>query len=242
MGTHYNNIADVFNKVWKFSDGYKNWVIENINSFLQLIPNDTLVDIGGGTGTFTSMLKNVSNVKRAICVEPSSSMCDKAREFNNIECLCEDATTFSQINSIKYNKVLLKEVVHHIKNREEVWNNFYKQLPSNAKILIITRPQKIQFPLFASALEAFKNNQPPIEELVNELEQSKFKVTYEIKNYTFSLADSEWYMMLENRFMSDLDQFTDNEIKEGINELKNTHSGDMYEIRDNIIYLVATKL
>ncbi len=242
MITHYNDIADVFNKVWKFSDGYKTWVIENINRFLELNQNDILIDIGGGTGTFTSLIKRKSNVKKAICVEPSSSMCNKAKEFDNIECICEDAYTFSKKKNITYNKILFKEVVHHIKDRKKVWDNLYKNIPSNSKILIITRPQNIEFPLFNAALEAFKVNQPPIENLINELENSKFQVTYEIKKYTFTLSTKEWYMMLENRFMSDLNHFTDHEIKLGIDELKQNHKGTTYDINDNIIFLVATKL
>lgn len=242
MDTHYNNIADVFNKVWKFSNGYKTWVIDNINKYLDLKEEDILVDIGGGTGTFTSMIKKISNVKRAICVEPSFDMCNKAKNIDNIECVCEDAYSFSKTNNVGYNKILLKEVVHHINCRKDVWNNFYKNLPFNSKILIITRPQDIKFPLFKRALEVFKENQPPIEDLVKELEDSKFEVVYEIKKYTFPLSNDEWYMMIENRFMSDLNVFSDEQIKNGIDELKNKHVGDTYDIEDNIIYLVATKL
>jgi SAM-dependent methyltransferase len=239
--THYDSIAKVFNKVWQFSDGYKNWILGNIQELLELDKDDILIDIGGGTGTFTSMLKDKSNIKKAICVEPSQSMFQEAKNFKNIDFICQDALSFSKSTSIQYNKILLKEVIHHIENRQKLWKNLYENLPKKSKILIITRPKKIKFPLFNKALEEFSKNQPPIDILIEELEENKFIVFSKILSYSFTLSNSEWYMMIENRFMSDLGKFSNKEINLGISELKNNHKDHSYNIKDDIIFIVATK-
>jgi len=237
---HFDSIADVFNRIWYFSEEYKNFVIRHIHHDLALAPNDTLVDIGGGTGTFTRRLKDESGAIKAYCIEPSRPMCDEADKLENITALCMDAHTFMS-TGIPFSKLLLKEVIHHIDNRERFWQRVYDQLPERGKLLIITRPQHIEFPLFASAKAAFARNQPPYELFESQLKACGFDVVSANRSHTFTLPKEHWYEMLRHRFMSDLGIFSDEEIEEGINEIDGIYSEETIDILDNLIFITATK-
>ncbi|MDD5051531.1 MAG: class I SAM-dependent methyltransferase [Sulfuricurvum sp.] len=237
---HFDSIADVFNRIWYFSDNYKDFVLEHILHDLSLNSEDILVDIGGGTGTFTSRIMEKSLLQKAYCIEPSSPMCIEAAKLGNITALCLDAHAFLTTET-PFNKLLLKEVIHHIDNRETFWHDIYNRLPIGGKLLIITRPQNIDFPFFQSAKTAFSKNQPPHEIFESELKNCGFFVETKYQNHTFTLPKESWYEMLRYRFMSDLCIFSDEEIEEGIQEIDNYYYEDILEIVDNLIFMSAEK-
>lgn len=240
ISNHFDSIADVFNRIWYFSDDYKDFVIQHIISDLTLSEQDILADIGGGTGTFTSRLSHESSLKKAYCIEPSSAMCDEASKLGNITALCSDAHTFLT-SKIPFTKMLLKEVIHHISDRENFWSNTYDALPIGGKLLIITRPQYIAFPFFTAAKEAFARNQPPHELFESQLKKCGFESTISQRSHTFTLPKESWYEMLRHRFMSDLGGFSDEEIEEGICEIEINYPDETIDIIDNLIFITATK-
>jgi len=169
MNNHYENIAENFNKVWKFSDEYKIWAVEKIGYYLKLNNEDIFVDVGGGTGTFTNMIEKQFTPKKVYCIEPEESMCNIAKKYTNIETICSDTFYFINTLQYKYNKILFKEVIHHIHNRMKLWNNIYNTIDKNNSILIYTRPRKIKFPLFEQAKQEFYKNQPAYDLMVSEI-------------------------------------------------------------------------
>lgn len=237
---HFDSIAEVFNRIWYFSDDYKDFIIKHIIADLSLTPDDILADIGGGTGTFTSRLVNEADLDKAYCIEPSSAMCDEASKLGNITALCSDAHGFLA-EHIPFTKLLLKEVIHHIGDREHFWKNVYDALPQGGKLLIITRPQHIAFPFFAAAKEVFARNQPPYKLFESQLIESGFDVTTTQRSHTFTLPKESWYEMIRHRFMSDLGVFSDEEIEAGICEIDKDSPKETIEIIDNLIFITATK-
>lgn len=237
---HFDSIAEVFNRIWYFSDDYKDFVIKHIIGDLSLTPNDILADIGGGTGTFTSRLVNEVPLQKAYCIEPASAMCTEASKLSNITAICADTSTFLA-EKIPFTKMLFKEVIHHIPERENVWYNVYNALPPSGKLLIITRPQRIAFPFFDAAKEAFARNQPPHEAIEEELKTCGFEIATVRRSHTFTLQKESWYEMLRHRFMSDLGVFSNEEIEEGICEIEKEYPEETIDIIDNLIFITATK-
>lgn len=240
QGNHFDTIADVFNRIWYFSDDYKDFVITHIHTDLALSRVDTLADIGGGTGSFTSRLAKEACLLRAYCIEPSSAMCEEAAKLSNVTAVCSDAHTFIASHT-SFSKLLFKEVIHHIRDRENFWKAVYTSLPNDGKILIITRPKNIAFPFFEAAKIEFARNQPSQDILENELKDGGFSVTIHLRNHTFTLPKYDWYTMLRHRFMSDLGAFSDKEIEEGIVEIEQKYPEETIDIIDNLIFITATK-
>ncbi len=240
QSNHFDSIAEVFNRIWYFSDEYKDFVTAHIIRDLSLSNEDILADIGGGTGSFTSQISREAELLKAYCIEPSWAMCEEASKLSNITAICSDAHAFLASN-IPFSKMLFKEVIHHIPDREDFWETLYPTFPQSGKLLIITRPQNIAFPFFRSAKEVFSQNQPSKKLLESELHRGGFDITTRQRSHTFTLPKEDWYAMLRHRFMSDLGVFSDEEIEEGIKEIDSEYHGDTIDIVDHLIFITATK-
>jgi len=241
MGNHFDQIANVYDRIWHFSNNYKKWMLTHILEFLKFDVYDNFVDIGGGTGAYTKSICDKAHlVNFPYCVEPSLEMSNVAKINKDIKIFNEDANCFSK-RALRYDKVLLKEVVHHIKNRDDLWFDLYDRLNEDGKILIITRPRKIKMPLFDAAKKVFFQNQPPYELFIDELEAVGFKVDVKFDSYFFDLSLETWSSMIRKRFMSNLGKFSCEEIEEGIEEIKSNIKSNVINIEDDIIFITASK-
>lgn len=240
MTNHFDTIADIYNKVWYFSEHYQNSMLSNIIELLQLDNTDVLADLGGGTGAYTRLLLEKAKLKKAYCIEPSRNMFLEAQKIPIIESICADATEFMQLD-LSFTKVLLKEVVHHIPARPVLWHYLREKLPRKGRILIVTRPQAIELPLFEQAKQVFRQKQPHHDSLLQELESCGFASHYRVFPHRFTLAKTVWFDMIRNRFMSDLAGFTEEEIEVGLAKIDAIHPSTQIEIPDNIIYVWAYK-
>jgi len=239
MTNHFDTIADIYNKVWYFSESYQTSMLDYIVRLLQLNSDDSLVDIGGGTGVYTKLIQDAVGLRRAYCVEPSKNMYLEACKLDNIEARHADAEGFMILN-LEFSKVLLKEAIHHIPDRETLWHYLREKLPAHGRVLIVTRPQNIALPLFEQAKEVFRRKQPHHETLLNELISCGFEAEMTRHPYTFVLDKPTWFEMIRNRFMSDLAGFTEEEIEAGLQEIDAQYPGKDLEIPDTILYIAAS--
>lgn len=242
MHKHFDKIADDYNEIWAFTPGYQAFMLNAIVDGLDFKTTDQFVDIGGGTGTYTHQIAEYKSLKpKPICVEPSAPMAQKAAENNALSVLCEDAEAFVK-RDLVFDKVLFKEVTHHIEHRPVVWQGLYQHLNADGKVLIVTRPREVKIPFFAAAKQAFYDNQPDAQIWVDELTAAGFSVEMQLKKLAFSLSKEQWYKMLRKRFMSDLGKFSDIEIEAGILELQRTYpQQDWVPVEEQLILIVATK-
>lgn len=240
MANHFDLIADQYNQAWHFSDSYRDSMLSNIIESLQLVADDILADLGGGTGSYTLLLKQTAGLKRAYCIEPSAKMVAEAKKMADIESFCADAAEFLSLD-LPYTKVLMKEMVHHVPSRPRLWNRLMDKLPPEGKILIVTRPQNTALPLFDAAKQAFRDKQPSQQTLTEELEASGFATSCTLHPYHFSMAKENWFELIRMRFMSDLGHFSDAEIEKGLREIDAAYDGNNLEIIDNILHITAWK-
>lgn len=239
MANHFDSIADIYNTLWHFSAQYQQAMLDNIIESLQLQEGDRLADLGGGTGAYTRLLKDRVGLAQAYCIEPSANMCQEAAKLPGITAVCADAEAFTAMD-LDFDKVLLKEVVHHIQPREPLWQHLRGKLPGRGRLLIVTRPQDTALPLFEQAKEAFRSKQPHHDTLLAELASCGFAATLKIHPYRFSLDKAVWFDMIRHRFMSDLAGFSDAEIGAGLVEIDGKHPGQEIEIPDTIFYISAS--
>jgi SAM-dependent methyltransferase len=238
---HFDNIADIYNKIWHFSDQYQEWIVTQISNRLAFCKEDVFVDIGAGTGKFTTLISTRAGfITPPLCVEPSKEMCAKAEENGGVRVICEDANGFINM-AMRYDKILIKEVIHHVQDREHLWNGLYQQLQSGGRILVVTRPQNTTIPIFNAAKDEFFRNQPPYSAFVEELRKKEFAVEFNIDTYSFTLKKEAWKIMIRSRFLSDLKVFSDDEIENGIQEIDSKFSEDNITIDDTLVFITAWK-
>jgi predicted TPR repeat methyltransferase len=235
---HYAQLAVNFDQVWQFSPDYESWMVEKIQQHLALQTHEDWVDFGAGTGRFTLALHQSASPASSLCVEPDAAMCAIARQKSEINTLQACDLSFIQ-QPLRYDALLVKEVIHHITDRLPFWQGVKQQLNSGGRILLITRPQKTTLALFQQAKARFASQQPDINRLCTELQMAGFSVQVSTINFTFKQAKAHWYAMLRAKFMSDLAAFSDDEIEKGINELESEHPNDWIDNQDQLLFVLA---
>ena len=241
MSKHYDVLADNFDESWLFSEEYREWYTEQIIEALDIKSNDVMIDVGCGTGVFTKNIIEKSLLSNAICIENSPNMCNISNKYKILDVICSDAVEYFHNNKTSFNKVLFKEVLHHIVDRKLLFSSIYHYLDKHGKVLIITRPKRVEFPFFEAAHQSFSQSQPDYNIFVEELRNCGLKFEVNICKYSIRLSSERWHEMLRNKFMSSLAEFTDIEIKQGILELIKNDNKDEYVFDDNLIFILASK-
>ncbi|BBP44427.1 class I SAM-dependent methyltransferase [Thiosulfativibrio zosterae] len=242
MKNHFDEIAEVYNDVWAFTPGYQDFMRDAILDALALQPADLLMDVGGGTGSYTLLIAQQAGLlSKPYCVEPSAPMAEVAAQNPQLQVLCEDANQFA-LRDCHYDKLLFKEVVHHIQDRPAVWQGVFNQLNSAGRLLIVTRPRRVKIPFFEAAKQAFYQNQSDAQVWADELSLAGFRVDIQQATYEFELDKPVWFKMLRNRFMSDLAPFSDAEIEAGILEIESQYpQRSTVPVIEQLVLIVAHK-
>jgi SAM-dependent methyltransferase len=238
--SHYTRLADDFDRIWQFSPDYEDWMVEKIASGLSLQPNQTWVDFGAGTGRFTARLHALAPKLQTYCAEPDAAMCQQAAKRDGLRVIRADDQRFVTL-MLQYDALLLKEVIHHLSDRQAFWQGIQHQLNADGRLLVVTRPQRSALALFEAAHDAFYRHQPSLTLLVAELEAAGFAVSVSEHTHSFTLSKVDWFAMLRSRFMSDLAAFSDNDIEAGIAELSHDYAGDAINMADTLLFLQCQK-
>jgi hypothetical protein len=117
----------------------------------------------------------------------------------------------------------------------------HAHLPAHGRLLIITRPQWLDWPLFESAKAAFAQHQPSLASIEAEFAQSGFALEVAAHTYAFTLPKATWHQMLRARFISDLHALTDAQIEAGIAQLEAQNPTAHYTIPDKLLFILAKK-
>jgi len=136
---------------------YQEHLVSKVSQHLDLQSSPEavrLVDLGGGTGNFTQALVDFNCLKqRPLCVDPFQEMLDRAVGHPSVDTCCRGAVEFSQEADRRYDRVLLKEMVHHVPEEQlsVLYAGLARQLTPGGVVLTCTRPQEVDYPLFAAA-------------------------------------------------------------------------------------------
>lgn len=217
---YYDSAAKSFNEFWAYSDEFVLNIVEDIEQTLRFRNADTFVDIGCGTGLYTTRLITRSKSKfSTIAVDISKGMLNEFPPSENLTKLHMSASEFAK-GKVRFDKALLKEVMHHIKDKTEVVNSLCKNLNPNGVILFIISPVIVNYPLFVKALE-LRQNTKSIEPMIIELLQTQgLRVSVHSKSYPVTFSTVKFLTMVRGRYLSFLSNFSNVELEEGIKEMK----------------------
>lgn len=235
---HYAQLAETFDQVWQFSPDYEPWMVEQIQAHLALQPHEHWVDFGAGTGRFSLAIHRHAQPASTLCVEPDAAMSAITQQKAELNSLQACDRTFVQ-HAMRYDALLIKEVIHHLSDRTAFWQGVKRQLSANGRILLITRPQQTTLALFDQAKARFAQHQPSIDLLCSELQTAGFDTQVSIIDFPLRQTKSHWYNMLRAKFMSDLTGFSEDEIEAGISEVDKHYSGEWITHADRLLFVVA---
>lgn len=239
---HYQQIAKIYDDLWFYSEDFIQFFAQNIIKFLHLHPQHTLVDIGCGTGIYAQAIRQQVYLEHSIlCVDPSAEMLAKIPDNSGCQPLCLDAVTFSwQPGS--YDRILIKEAIHHISEKQQLFNQLFARLTSGGIFLLLLLPPRIEYPLFKKAIEIYEKTQPDYQELVKLMEKSGFDVKVDFVEYPLNFPKEKYFYMVANRYMSLLSRFDDEELAAGLAEMAATYQNQStLEFNDRLVFITATK-
>ena len=225
------------NKTWLSSRKY-------INSFNQFILKQTnlnrssrILDIGCGRG---KILENLSN-KLRLSIKPIGidieNHKDKSKKifFKKV-----DALTFMSKTRITFDLILIKQTIHLLKKKQAIklLSTCKNKLSQNGKLIILSLdPNKNEIPTFSLMKKKLKNSLNKDKKLFNLILKNESQMIIKKYIYEVKILKIKYLQMIRDRYISTLLNFTNKQIKEGINEIKKNYRNKL-KFKDRLICFI----
>ena len=244
---HYSAVSMKYHTAFFYTGEYERWQMECILPRLNLRPDHMLVDIGGGTGRFATLLHGAAELQQPVlCVDPSEEMLAEAAKIPGVETKCSGALEFAQTETF-FDRALLKEVVHHISDSDlkKTYSGIHRQLKPGGIVLTCTRPHVVQYPFFAASHEVWSRQQKPMEHYAEIMRAAGFEQVHcEVLEYAVTIEKKWWLDMVQSRFWStlSLEYFSEDELAAGLEEIKSTYADqETISFAEQMVFITATK-
>lgn len=242
LDEHYRNLADDYDEFLHYSDDFVRILTAKMVDHLDLGEEDRLADIGCGTGIYSLDILQQVDLKHPIFgVDPYPEMLAAIPDWANIEPIATTALEFSR-EGRAYDKVLIKEGIHHVRKREEFFANVHGSLPDGGRMLLVHVPPDVDYPLFEAALERCLEWHADPDVLEAQLAATGFTVERDAVDIHHEIPTAHYLRMVANCYMSVLTSFEKGELEAGLDEMRGLY-GHMDTLRfvDHFDYITAIK-
>lgn len=239
---HYTQLGSSYNEFLNYSPDFVRCLTSRMIEKLELDEDDVLVDLGCGTGIYSlDLVRQVPFREPVIAVDPYEEMLRQIPADMPARRVAEDAITFSE-RPLRYDKVLIKEAIHHVEERGRLFSNLFERLPSGGVLLLVHVPPRVDYPLFVRALERCLTWHADPDELVASLEDVGFEVERDRLEYEHAIPKERYIEMVESRYMSVLTSFDEEELEDGIEEMRERYADEeVLRFTDCFDYLTARR-
>jgi ubiquinone/menaquinone biosynthesis C-methylase UbiE len=228
------------NKTWLSSQRY----ILSFNRFIlkqiKLDRNSRILDIGCGRGKIISNLSNklkLHNKPIGLDIEDHKNKSKKIlfKKSDGLSFLLKTKTTFDLI--------LIKQTIHLLKKNQikTILTICKNKLNPKGKILILSLdPKKNEIPTFDLMKKKLKQSLKRDENLFQLIKKYNSNLT--IKKFIFNvkISKNKYLQMIKNRYISTLLNFTEKQIKNGLNEIDSKYKKKL-NFKDQLICLIIKK-
>ena len=172
LAEHYERLADRYDDTWSHSPDYVAWMNQRVFDRLRIGPGDRVADIGAGTGLFLrSLVKQVTGDNPIVCVDPSAAMLDRLPEDPRLIPVRASAEAVAagevELPHRRLDAIVIKETVHHFADVAATLAGLAGQLDSGGRLLVVSLPPRLEYPLFTAALDRFAEHQPEPEDIAS---------------------------------------------------------------------------
>jgi trans-aconitate methyltransferase len=197
---------------------------------------------GCGTGMYSlDILKQVKLNKPILGIEPYRQMLEKIPADGHIDPILTDGLSFSKRPG-SYDKILVKEAIHHIAERPELFANFYERLTPGGILLLVHVPPNVQYPLFQKALDRCLTWHADPNELTEQLQNAGFRVEHDALDFPHTIEKEHYFRMVAGCYMSALTSMSDEDLEEGLKEMEEKYKDEtVLSFTDHFDYLTAIK-
>tara|TARA_B100001559_G_scaffold69123_1_gene56331 strand:- start:29 stop:739 length:711 start_codon:yes stop_codon:yes gene_type:complete len=228
------------NKTWLSSQKY----IKSFNSFLlkqvKLDKNSRILDIGCGRGKILANLSlKLKLLNKPIGLDIENHK-DKSKKiiFKKI-----DALSFISKTKITFDLILIKQTLHLLKKRQvlKLLSICKKKLNSNGKIIILSLdPKKNEIPTFNLMKKKLNISLKKDKKMFDLILKNNPKIIIKRFIYQVKISKTKYLKMIDNRYISTLLNFSDNQIINGLIEIKNKYK-NILKFKDRLICFIIKK-
>jgi SAM-dependent methyltransferase len=229
---HYQRVAARYDDLWTYDPDYVRQFSRAMIDALRLIPSDAVADVGCGTGLYTRQLaEDLRPTRPVLCVDPTPAMLDRLPASPGLRPLLASAEDLASGHvglpeAGPLDAVIMKEAIHHVADRRGVLAGLASMLSRHGRILVVMLPTSIQHPLFRAAHDRFEALQPDPDEIVDLLAEAGLRASVSRRTFHTAIERGRYVQMLESRYMSVLEEFSDSELAAGIEQFRWAYRDD----------------
>ena len=225
------------NKTWLSSKKY----IHSFNTFLtkqvKLNKNSRILDIGCGRGKIIDNLSSKLKLLNKPIGLDTENHKDKSKKiiFKNT-----DALNFVSKTKITFDFILIKQTIHLLKKDQiaKLLLICKKKLNPNGKIIILSiDPKKNEIPTFSLMKKKLNISLEKDKKLFNLIEKINPGIIKKRFSYNVRISKTKYLQMISNRYISTLLNFNNQEITNGLNEIKIRY-GNVIKFQDRLICFI----
>jgi len=228
------------NKTWLSSQKYINSFNRFILKQVRTNRNFRILDIGCGRGKILANLSNklrLLNKPIGLDIENHKNISKKII-FKKI-----DALSYVTKSKITFDLILIKQTIHLLKKKQAIklLSICKSILNPNGKIIILSLdPSKNEIPTFQLMKKKLKNSLKKDEKLFNLIFKNQNKII--IKKFVFNvqISKTKYIQMIKSRYISTLLNFTNQQLNNGLNEIKKDY-GKVLKFKDRLICYILRK-
>jgi len=225
------------NKTWLSSQNY----INSFNKFLlkqvKLDKNSRILDIGCGRGKIIANLSfKLKLLNKPIGLDIENHK-DRSKKiiFKNI-----DALSYISKTKITFDLILIKQTIHFLKKKQilQLLSICKKKLNPNGKIIILSLDfKKNEIPTFYLMKKKLNISLKKDDKLFNLILKNNPKIITKKFIYKVQISKTKYLEMINNRYISTLLNFTDNQIIKGLNEIMKKYK-KILKFKDRLVCFV----
>ncbi|MGH3097119.1 MAG: methyltransferase [Streptosporangiales bacterium] len=239
---HYARLAETYDANWAHSGEYVAWMNEHIDARLGITAGDRVADLGAGTGLFLRALaEHVTADNPILCIDPSQPMLDNLPDDPRLAPVCATAEQVARgevrLAYDQLDALVAKEAVHHFYDLSETLRGLAGLLAPGGRLLVVTLPPRLDYPLFAAALDRFAANQPAPEDIADALRAAGLDTRLEYEQFPVRVGRDHYLDLVANRWMSMLSTWTEAELAAGLEEMRAAHPEEELRFVDRFAFI-----
>jgi ubiquinone/menaquinone biosynthesis C-methylase UbiE len=221
---HYAQLASSYDSAWSNRAEYVTWMSAEIAKRLRISAGDQIADIGAGTGLFVRRLaQSASPDAPILCIDPSTEMLEHLPADPRLQPICGTAEGVAggwvKLPYEQFDAIVMKESIHHVGDLRGTLRGLAHLLAPGGRMLVVTLPPRLDYPLFEAALDRFAATQPEPESIAHTMREAGLQTERTSEEVPIVTDRDQYIALVRNRWMSVLSGFTDEELASGLDEM-----------------------